>query len=104
MRFLHPEYGWWALALFGAIAFFRWRVRWRFAAFAAALPLKRLPRRASIVRRAPFAILPSAAALASLAFMEPVIPFSQPDAHSPGLYTWTVLAPSSTLQQAMGSG
>src|SRR5260370_1155511 len=104
MRFLPPEYGGWALALFGAIAFFRWRVRWRFAAFAAALPLKRLPRRASIVRRAPFAILASAAALASLAFMEPVIPFSQADVHSRGLDIVIVVDLSSSMQEEMGSG
>jgi Ca-activated chloride channel family protein len=103
MRFLHPEYGWWALALFASIALLKWRVRWRFAAFTSVLPLKRLPKRASIMRRAPFAIIAVAAAFASLAFMEPVIPFSQADVHSRGLDIVIVVDLSSSMQEEMGS-
>jgi Ca-activated chloride channel homolog len=103
MRFLHPELGWWAVALFGAVALLKWRVRWRFAAFTTILPLKRWPRRASILRRAPFAVLAIAAALTSLAFMDPVIPYSQADVQSRGLDIVILLDLSSSMQEEMGS-
>src|SRR5438128_1677666 len=85
MRFLHPEVGWWALAAFAAVALLKWRVRWRYAAFTALVPLRRFPWRPSIARRAPFAVLAIAAALTSLAAMQPVIPYSQADVQSRGL-------------------
>src|SRR5215813_2667333 len=103
MRFLHPEFGWWVLAVFGAVALLRWRVRWRFAAFTSILPLKRFPRRASALRRAPFAILAIAAALTGLAFMDPVIPYSQADIQSRGLDIVILLDLSSSMQEEMGS-
>jgi len=103
MRFLHPELGWWALAIFIAVALLKWRVRWRFAAFTAILPLTRFPRRASLLRRAPFAILAIAAALTSLAFMDPVIPYSQADISSRGLDIVILLDLSSSMQEEMGS-
>jgi Ca-activated chloride channel family protein len=103
VRFLHPELAWWAVALFTAIALLRWRVRWRFAAFTSLLTSKRLPRRASILRRLPFAILAIAAALTGLAFMDPVIPYSQAEVQSRGLDIVILLDLSSSMQEDMGS-
>src|SRR5262249_54314379 len=103
MRFLHPELGWWALAVFAVVALLKWRVRWRFAAFTSILPLKRYPRRASTLRRAPFAILAIAAAFTGLAFMDPVIPYSQADIQSRGLDIIILLDLSSSMQDEMGS-
>jgi len=103
MRFLHPELGWWALAIFGAVALLKWRVRWRFAAFTSILPLKRFPRRAALLRRAPFAILAIAAACTGVAFMDPVIPYSQADIQSRGLDIVILLDLSSSMQEEMGS-
>jgi Ca-activated chloride channel family protein len=107
MRFLDPEFGWWALAAFAIVLLLRWRVRWRFAAFTPVLPLamlKRVPRRASVARRAPFAILAIAAALATLGFMNPVIPYSQAELQSRGLDIVILLDLSSSMQEEMGSG
>jgi Ca-activated chloride channel family protein len=103
MRFLHPELGWWALAVFAVVALLKWRVRWRYAAFTSILPLKRFPRRASALRRAPFAILAIAAAFTGLAFMDPVIPYSQADIQSRGLDIIVLLDLSSSMQEEMGS-
>jgi Ca-activated chloride channel family protein len=103
MRFLHPEFGWWALAVFAVVALLKWRVRWRFVAFTSILPLKRFPRRASALRRAPFAILAIAAAFTGLAFMDPVIPYSQADIQSRGLDIIILLDLSSSMQEEMGS-
>jgi Ca-activated chloride channel family protein len=104
MRFLYPEYGWWALAAFVAVAALKWRVRWRFAAFTAILPRTAFPLRASMVRRLPFAVLAVAAAFASLAIMQPVIPYSQTDLQSKGLDIVLLLDLSSSMQEDMGSG
>jgi Ca-activated chloride channel family protein len=103
MRFLHPEFGWWALALFVGVAILKWRFRWRFAAFTAILPLKAFPKRASLLRRAPFAILTLAALFTSLAFMDPVIPLSRADIQSRGLDIIVLLDLSSSMQEEMGS-
>jgi Ca-activated chloride channel family protein len=104
MRFLHPEYGWWVLAAFAAIALLKMFVRWRFAAFTAVLPFKRFPFNASIARRLPFAVLAVAAAFAGLAIMQPVIPYSQADLSSRGLDIVLLLDLSSSMQEEMGSG
>jgi Ca-activated chloride channel family protein len=104
MRFLHLDYGWWLLAGFTLIALLKWRVRWRFAAFTSVLPLKRWPWRASLMRRLPFAVLAIAAAAASLAIMQPVIPYSQTDLQSKGLDIVLLLDLSSSMQEEMGSG
>ena len=104
MRFLHPEYGWWVLAAFAAIALLKMVVRWRFAAFTAVLPFNRFPYGASIVRRLPFAVLAVAAAFAGLAIMQPVIPYSQADLSSRGLDIVLLLDLSSSMQEEMGSG
>jgi Ca-activated chloride channel family protein len=104
MRFLHPEYAWWLVAAFAAVALLKWRVRWRFAAFTAILPDRLRPYRASLFRRLPFAVLAVAAALASLALMQPVIPYSQADLQSKGLDIVLLLDLSSSMQEEMGSG
>jgi Ca-activated chloride channel family protein len=104
MRFLHPEYAWWLLAALGAVALLKWRVRWRFAAFTAILPTRHSPYRASLFRRLPFAVLAVAAALAGLALMQPVIPYSQTDLSSKGLDIVLLLDLSSSMQEEMGSG
>ena len=104
MRLLHPEYAWWLLAALGAVALLKWRVRWRFAAFTAILPTRRSPYRASVFRRLPFAVLAVAAALAGLALMQPVIPYSQTDLSSKGLDIVLLLDLSSSMQEEMGSG
>src|SRR4051812_39288112 len=102
MRFLHPEYGWWLLAALAIVALLKWRVRWRFAAFPSVLPAT--PYRASLFRRFPFAVLAAAAALAGLALMQPVIPYSQADLSSKGLDIVLLLDLSSSMQEEMGSG
>jgi Ca-activated chloride channel family protein len=104
MRFLHPEYAWWLLAALAAVALLKWRVRWRFVAFTSVLPAKHFPYRASIFRRLPFAVLAVAAALAGLALMQPVIPYSQADLQSKGLDIVLLLDLSSSMQEEMGSG
>jgi hypothetical protein len=104
MRFLHPEYAWWLVAAFAIVALLKWRVRWRFAAFTAVLPSRRFPYRASLFRRLPFAVLALAAALAGLALMQPVIPYSQADLSSKGLDIVLLLDLSSSMQEEMGSG
>jgi Ca-activated chloride channel family protein len=104
MRFLTPEAGWWLAAAFALVALLRWRVRWRFAAFTAVLPLKGFAFRASPLRRLPFAALAVAAAFATLALMQPVIPFSQADLQSRGLDIVLLLDLSSSMQEEMGSG
>jgi Ca-activated chloride channel homolog len=104
MRFLHPEYAWWLLTALAAVALLKWRVRWRFAAFTSILPARRFPYRASLFRRLPFAVLALAAALASLALMQPVIPYSQADLSSKGLDIVLLLDLSSSMQEEMGSG
>ena len=104
MRFLHPEYTWWLLAALAAVALLKWRVRWRFAAFTSILPARRFPYRASLFRRLPFAVLALAAALAGLALMQPVIPYSQADLSSKGLDIVLLLDLSSSMQEEMGSG
>jgi Ca-activated chloride channel family protein len=104
MRFLHPEYAWWLAAVFAAVALLKWRVRGRFAAFTSILPERRFPYRASLLRRLPFAVLATAAALAGLALMQPVIPYSQADVQSRGLDIVLLLDLSSSMQEEMGSG
>jgi Ca-activated chloride channel family protein len=104
MRFLHPEYGGWLLAAFAAVALLKWRVRWRFAAFTSILPVRRLPSRASWLRRLPFGVLGVAAAFIALALMQPVIPYSQADLQSRGLDIVLLLDLSSSMQEEMGSG
>ncbi len=104
MRFLHPEYTWWLLAAFAVVALLKWRVRWRFAAFTSVLPGRRFPFRASTFRRLPFAVLAVAGALAGLALMQPVIPYSQADLQSKGLDIVLLLDLSSSMQEEMGSG
>jgi Ca-activated chloride channel family protein len=104
MRFLHPEYAWWLVAGFAIVALLKWGVRWRFAAFTAVLPSRRFPYRASLFRRLPFAVLAVAAALAGLALMQPVIPYSQADLSSKGLDIVLLLDLSSSMQEEMGSG
>jgi Ca-activated chloride channel family protein len=104
MRFLHPEYAWWLLAALAAVVLLKWRVRWRFAAFTAVLPARRFAYRASIFRRLPFAVLAIAAGFAGMAFMQPVIPYSQTDLTSKGLDIVLLLDLSSSMQEEMGSG
>ena len=104
MRFLYPEYGWWLLGAFAVVALLKWRAPWRYAAFSALLPQKRFAYKASIVRRLPFAALAIAAAFASLAIMQPVIPYSQADLQSKGLDIVLLLDLSSSMQEEMGSG
>src|SRR5438445_1113062 len=104
MRFLHPEYAWWLLAALGMVALLKWRVRWRFAAFTSVLQGRRFPHRASLFRRLPFGVLALAAALAGLALMQPVIPYSQADLSSKGLDIVLLLDLSSSMQEEMGSG
>ena len=104
MRFLHPEYAWWLVAAFAIVALLKWGVRWRFAAFTVVLPSRRFPYRASLFRRLPFAVLAVAAALAGLALMQPVIPYSQADLSSKGLDIVLLLDLSSSMQEEMGSG
>ena len=104
MKFLLPQAGVWLAAAVAVVALLKWRVRWRFAAFTAVLPLKRFPYRASPIRRLPFAALAIAAAFASLAIMQPVIPYSQADLQSRGLDIVLLLDLSSSMQEEMGSG
>jgi Ca-activated chloride channel homolog len=104
MKFLNPEYGLWLLAAFAAVALLKWQVRWRFAAFTNLLPGRRFPYRASLLRRAPFAILAVAAAFTVFALMQPVIPYSQADLSSRGLDIVLVMDLSSSMQEEMGSG
>ena len=104
MRFLHPEFGWWAVAGFAAIVLLKWRVRWRSAAFTLLLPAGAFRWRASFLRRAPFAVLAVSAAFCSLAAMQPVIPLSQADVQSRGLDIILLLDLSSSMQEVMGSG
>jgi len=104
MRFLFPQAGIWLAAAFAIVALLKWRVRWRFAAFTAVLPPGRVPQRASPLRRLPFAALAAAAAFATLAIMQPVIPYSQADLQSRGLDIILVLDLSSSMQEEMGSG
>src|SRR5260221_4882782 len=104
MRFLHPEYAWWLLAAFAAVAILKWRVGGRFGGFTSGLPGRRFPFRASTFRRLPFAVLAAAAALAGLALMQPVIPYAQADVSSRGLDIVLLLDLSSSMQEEMGSG
>ncbi|HEY2431646.1 MAG TPA: VWA domain-containing protein [Vicinamibacterales bacterium] len=104
MRFLYPGAGIWLAAAFSVVALMRWRVRWRFAAFTATAPLSRFRHRASPLRRLPFAALAVAAACASLAVMQPVIPYSQADLQSRGLDIVLLIDLSSSMQEEMGSG
>jgi Ca-activated chloride channel family protein len=104
MRFLHPEYAWWLAAAFTAIALLKWRVRWHFAAFTSILPGRLGPYGASLFRRLPFAVLAIAVALAGLALMQPVIPYSQAVLQSKGLDIVLLLDLSSSMQEEMGSG
>jgi Ca-activated chloride channel homolog len=103
MRLLYPELGWWLLAAFIAVMVLKAAVRWRFAAFTALLP-GGVTYRASIVRRLPFAVLAVAAAFASVAIMQPVIPYSQADLQSRGLDIVLLMDLSSSMQEEMGSG
>jgi len=103
MRFLHPEYGVWLVAAFAIVVLLKWRVRWRAAAFTVLLPSLKAYR-ASLFRRAPFAILAIAAAFTSLALMQPVIPYSQTDLSSRGLDIVLLMDLSSSMQEEMGSG
>jgi Ca-activated chloride channel homolog len=104
VRFLYPELGWWVLGGFLIVALLKSGIRWRFAAFTAVLPSRRFPFRASIVRRLPFLALAVAAALAGLAIMQPVIPYSQADLQSRGLDIVLLMDLSSSMQEEMGSG
>lgn len=104
MRFLHPEYAWWAVAAFAAVALLKWRVRWRFAAFTVVLPGRGRAFRASVFRRLPFVVLALGAAFATLAILQPVIPYSQADLQSKGLDIVLLLDLSSSMQEEMGSG
>src|SRR6478736_2652647 len=104
MRFLLPQAGVWLAAAFALLALLKWRLRWRFAAFTAVMPLRRFPYRASLLRRLPFAAMAVAAGFASLAIMQPVIPYSQADIQSRGLDIVLLLDLSSSMQEEMGSG
>src|SRR5437016_12682172 len=104
MRFLHPEYAWWLLTALAIVVLLKWRVRWRFAAFTSVLPGRWSSYRASLFRRLPFLVLALAAAMAGLALMQPVIPYSQADVSSKGLDIVLLLDLSSSMQEEMGSG
>jgi Ca-activated chloride channel family protein len=104
MRFLYPEAGVWLAGAFAIVALLRWCVRWRFAAFTALVPLERFRHRASPLRRLPFAALAVAAGCASLALMQPVIPYAQADLQSRGLDVVLLIDLSSSMQEDMGSG
>jgi Ca-activated chloride channel family protein len=104
VRFLLPQAGVWLAIAFALVALLKWRLRWRYAAFAATVPLNRFAFRASPLRRLPFAALAVAAACASLAIMQPVIPYSQADLQSRGLDIVLLLDLSSSMQEEMGSG
>src|SRR4051794_23210700 len=99
MRFLFPQAGMWLAIGVAVVALLRWRVRWRFAAFTALVPLKRFRWRASPLRRLPFVALAIAAAFASLALMQPVIPYSQADIQSRGLDIVLLIDLSSSMQE-----
>jgi Ca-activated chloride channel family protein len=66
--------------------------------------LKGFRYRASPLRRLPFAVLAVAAACASLAVMQPVIPYSQATLQSRGLDIVLLVDLSSSMQEEMGSG
>lgn len=104
MRFLYPQAGAWLAVAFAIVALLKWWTRWRFAAFTAVLPMRRFAFRASFLRRLPFAALAVAAACASLAIMQPVIPYSQADLQSRGLDIVLLIDLSSSMQEEMGSG
>ena len=72
--------------------------------FTATRSLRGFPHRASLLRRLPFAALAVAAAFASLAIMQPVIPYSQADLRSRGLDIVLLVDLSSSMQEDMGSG
>jgi Ca-activated chloride channel family protein len=103
MRFLHPGAAIWLAGGFAAVALLRWLVQWRFAAFTAVVPIRRA-HRASLLRRLPFAALAASAVFASLALMQPVIPYSQAELQSRGLDIVLLLDLSSSMQEEMGSG
>ncbi len=102
MRFLQPEYGVWLLgALAAAAAFGWWLRRRRFAATTAVRWLTARDYRASILRRAPIALLFVALVLVGLALMEPVLPYTKGEVRSRGLDIVMVLDLSSSMQEEM---
>ena len=102
IRFLQPWFGWWLLGGFAAVFLLKWLVWRRFAASTVVLALRARAYRASIVRRAPFALLAIAIALVGAALMQPVLPYSQADVESRGLDIVLLLDLSSSMQEEIG--
>jgi Ca-activated chloride channel family protein len=102
MRFLHPEFGWWMLAVAAVLGVLRWRVRRRFVASTTVRWLAAPAYRASFLRRLPLAALVAAVALVGCALMEPVLPYSQSEIRSRGLDIVIALDLSSSMLEEMG--
>jgi Ca-activated chloride channel family protein len=99
MRFLHPDVGWWLLAAFAGVLIVA-RMRRTFAAVTTVRWIGRASR-ASILRRLPFVTLAAALALAGIALMDPVLPYSEAEIQSRGLDIVIVLDLSSSMQEPM---
>src|SRR5438552_14185365 len=102
MRFLHPEFGWWIVAVLAALAVLRWRAARRFVASTTVRWLAAPQYRASWLRRLPIAVLAAALALLGGALMEPVLPYSQTEITSRGLDIVIALDLSSSMLEEMG--
>lgn len=102
IRFLQPALGWWLLGGFVAVFLLKAVVRRRFAASTIVLALRARGYRASLVRRAPFALLAVALGLIAAALMQPVLPYSQADVESRGLDIVVLLDLSSSMQEEIG--
>ena len=102
IKFLHPALAWWLLGAFAAVVLVGLVVRWRFAATTMVTALAGRRYRASWLRRLPFALLAAALALAGVALLEPVLPYSQADVQSRGLDIVLLLDLSSSMQEEMG--
>jgi Ca-activated chloride channel family protein len=103
LAFLHPEAAWAVPAL--AVVVICWRVfrRPRCAAIGITPLLGRREHRASLLRRAPWAVAAAALVAIVVALMDPVVPYAEERIESTGVDIALVLDLSMSMQEAMSA-
>jgi Ca-activated chloride channel homolog len=101
MRFLHPEIAWWLVALFAATIVVRVAARRRLGVATASPWVFDRAYRASLLRRAPAAVILTGLLLLGCALMDPVLPFAETEVRSHGLDIVIALDLSSSMEEQM---
>ena len=102
IKFLQPWVVVWVLGALIVTFLVKWLVRWRYAASTVVGRISAGRYRASLLRRAPFALLALAIAFIAVALMQPVLPHSTAEVTSRGLEIVIVMDLSSSMQEEIG--